>query len=123
MKVRVYRNLRKECFSVMEKGRVIDHVSNVILANAKLIVSEAGRQRVLRDKRKNVHAFVEGGRLPDAGAYSLLTFRSWKACPVRYNPYTGPSFMTEDGPIASAPYVVLSHGRLITALFPSETHD
>lgn len=67
MRVKVYRNLHRNCYSVvcMEsghpmKGRVIAHVSDLMLAQAEFRVSEAGRQRVLREKRKNVHAYVIG---------------------------------------------------------------
>lgn len=63
-KVFVYRNLSQNCWSLkmMEgecKGRVIAHAEEVMLINAVFKVSEAGRQRVLKEKRKNVHAGVE----------------------------------------------------------------
>jgi hypothetical protein len=65
MKVFVYFNLHRKCFSVKAlegalKGRVIIHASYVNLYNCAFKVSEAGRQRVLREKRKNVHAGVVG---------------------------------------------------------------
>jgi hypothetical protein len=60
--VRVYRNLHKKCFSVkcMKIKRVIAHVDDITLIDATFPVSKAGRERVLRDKQKNVHAFVQG---------------------------------------------------------------
>lgn len=42
------------------KGRVIQHATTLSLANCVFTVSEAGRQRVIREKRKNVHAGVQG---------------------------------------------------------------
>lgn len=66
MKVKVYFNLHKHCFSVvsLEKGdsygKVVAHVSEIMLSEVKFKVSEAGRQRVLREKRKNVHAYCVG---------------------------------------------------------------
>ena len=65
MRVFVYFNLHKKCFSIKalegaDKGRVIAHRDTVVLDGCKLLVSEAGRQRVLREKRKNVHAGVSG---------------------------------------------------------------
>ncbi len=65
MKVKVYRNLHKDCYSVMAAegpnyGRVIAHRDRVVLRNATFTVSQAGRQRVLDTGRKNVHAFVRG---------------------------------------------------------------
>ena len=65
MRVFVYFNLHKKCLSVKalegeSKGRVIAHADSVELVNATFKVSQAGRQRVLRERRKNVHAGVVG---------------------------------------------------------------
>jgi hypothetical protein len=63
-KLRVYYNLHKHCLSVQGKvngtWKVIAHVDEISLSDVKFKVSEAGRQRVIREKRKNVHAIVEG---------------------------------------------------------------
>ena len=40
--------------------RVVDHQSFIILKDCKFHVSLTGRERVLREKRKNVHAWIEG---------------------------------------------------------------
>ena len=62
---RLYRNLHKGCFSVQKyipkKGyRVIDHVTdNTILYGCTFKVYQSGREKVLREKQKNVHAYVE----------------------------------------------------------------
>jgi hypothetical protein len=89
MKVFVYFNLRKHVWSLKalegaNKGRVIAHRKQVLLADCVFKVSELGRQRVLRERAKNVHAGVVGhwvmklkGRCPRA---------------VGYNPYKGPTF-------------------------------
>ena len=65
MKVFVYYNLHKHCWSVKalegeNKGRVIMHTQAVTLTNAHGKVSEVGRQRVIREQRKNVHAGIVG---------------------------------------------------------------
>jgi hypothetical protein len=70
MRIRLYRNLspqyrQQRAWSVMamegpKKGRVVDVVDGALIRNADFVVSEAGRQRVLREKSKNVHAFVQG---------------------------------------------------------------
>ena len=69
-KVRVYRNLNKAgpnfgCWSVKSMygrnyGRVVLHCSDVIVAAARCVVGERARQRVIREKSKNVHAYIEG---------------------------------------------------------------
>lgn len=63
----VYRNLNDKCWSVKalegpNKGRVVLHARYVAISGAdgEFRVSEAGRQRVLRTQRKNVHAGVVG---------------------------------------------------------------
>ena len=61
MKVEVYRNLHKNCWSVRwPNGRVLAHVDEIHLENVDLVVRPAGREKVLREKRKNVHAFAKG---------------------------------------------------------------
>ena len=65
MKVFVYRNLARRCWSIKAldgemKGRVIGHASSVLLSLVSFKVNEKGRQRVIRDKRKNVHAGAVG---------------------------------------------------------------
>lgn len=65
MKVFVYFNLHKKCWSIKalsgeHKGKVIGHSNYVELENCIMKVSESGRQRVIREKQKNVHAGVVG---------------------------------------------------------------
>ena len=63
MKVKVYYNLHKKCLSVADsKGKVIEHTDSIFLKGAKFRVQPAGRKRVLKEKRKNVHAYVSGER-------------------------------------------------------------
>ncbi len=90
-KVAVYFNLHKKVFSIKAlsgefKGRVIAHSEYVELENCKFKVSEAGRQRVLREKRKNVHAFVTG---------DLVSMDYTGICGemAMYNPYKYDSFV------------------------------
>ncbi len=91
IKVFVYRNLHKKCYSVKDwkTKLVIAHVDEILLVDAVFKVSEAGRQRVLKEKRKNVHAGVMGFWDKKAD-YSLeIGFN-----PVAYyNPYKYNSFV------------------------------
>ena len=100
MRVFVYWNLHRSLWSIKalegpNKGRVVAHKDTVALHGATPKVSEAGRQRVLREQRKNVHAGVTGEWLqtitsaPCASALGL-----WDE--VTYNPYKGPSFVFKD---------------------------
>ena len=63
-------------------------VRPLYLKNCEFKVSEAGRKRVLKEKRKNVHAYVKGFVIPPNKAKELMPAwqaYSWKI--LRYNPY------------------------------------
>lgn len=102
-KVQVYKNLNKDCYSVRDakEKRVTGHANAVVLKNASFKVSEAGRQRVLKEKRKNVHAYVEGEKTNGANVRGLK--------PVTYDPYKYKTFVDKKTkkPIKSAALVVL----------------
>lgn len=93
MKVKVYWNLHKKCFSVQHKGKVIEYTDHIILVNAEFKVSQAGRARVLREQRKNVHAFVVGEYYREPTSY--LIFCSYTK--VSYDPYKNDSFVDSQG--------------------------
>ena len=81
-KVFVYFNLHKKLWSVKDTktGKVCEHVDVIHLRDVTFKVSEAGRQRVLSEKRKNVHAGVEGYlcQLDDGGDYEQVTYNPYK---------------------------------------------
>jgi hypothetical protein len=63
--VKVYRNLKHgknatPLYSIMQDGRVKARRHQVLLSSVVFLVLESGRQRVIQEKRKNVHAFVLG---------------------------------------------------------------
>ena len=108
MKVFIYFNLHKRCYSVKalsgpQKGRVVAHASSVVLLDASFKVSEAGRQRVLREKRKNVHAGVCGTW------HSAHIGPCAEGVKVIYNPYKYTSFVEKgtEQPIYNAPLVIM----------------
>lgn len=88
MQSKVYFNVRKKKFSVLVNGKVRDHVDFVDILNPTFKVSEAGRQRVLKQKRKNVHAFVVGEVVSEPDRHPSKR--------VTYNPYLHSSFVEFD---------------------------
>lgn len=105
MIIQVYRNLHRKCYSLRDKRtRLVNaHEAALVLKEATFKVSEAGRQRVLREKRKNVHAVVEGELLfaytPGSAPHSDITRENcaaWGLVPIAYNPYKGPFFYRAD---------------------------
>jgi hypothetical protein len=80
----------------MQDGKVVCHAENVQLANVRFVVSKAGQRRVREEKRKNVHAFVEGQWCD----FSLLTMLMEE---LYYNPYTCDGFTVKStGEIVSS---------------------
>jgi hypothetical protein len=93
LKVFIYWNFRKKKWSIQHKNKVIGHRSNVKLKDAYFRVSERGRQRVLENGTKNVHAGVVGtieaeGSSPTFGGLNL----SEENMLISYNPYKMPWF-------------------------------
>ena len=95
-KVFVYKNLHKDCWSIKQDGLVKAHSdSNPIrLYQATMYVNRKGRQRVLREKRKNVHAGIKGYlSYPDPSFKTWDDIGWWEMTPVTYNPYKYESFV------------------------------
>jgi len=109
MRVFVYWNLHKKCWSVrcVKTGKVIFHKQSLMVRNAEFVVSQAGRLRVLRKRRKNVHAGIRGELIEDNNVELNRK--------VRYNPYLFSSFMIQDSPIYQAEYVRLCSTREVFA--------
>ena len=83
--------------------------NRIIAHDVKFKVSDAGRKRVLREKKKNVHAYVQGT------IGNLHTAQS-SAYNVTYNPYKYESFVASSRnaynilaptPIFNAPSVLM----------------
>jgi|TARA_B110000495_G_C23040036_1_gene623163 hypothetical protein len=55
-----YKNLHKNCWSVKQDGLVKAHTKLLAMYNCTFKVSKSGRERVLKEQRKNVHAGIEG---------------------------------------------------------------
>lgn len=99
--VQVYRNLHKtledgtKVYSVKnDKGIVEDHVTEIAIAKPILRVGPKGNERVRDEKRKNVHAYIQGRRMrvsviddPHTGIHP----NDWQK--ITYNPYLHKSFV------------------------------
>jgi hypothetical protein len=91
-RVYVYFNLHRKLWSVRaldgpHKGRVIAHKRGVVLQDVSPRVSQAGRKRVLRERKKNVHAGLVGYWVP------FNTPITEHMVPITYNPYKYESFV------------------------------
>lgn len=99
---KIYRNLGRADSGIWsiknpKTGLVVAHADAIIMRNATPKVSKIGRQRVLKEKQKNVHAFICG---EIAFAENLRPFKgrtikttgfiglnNKKEVGVTYNPY------------------------------------
>ena len=100
MKVEVYWNLHKKLYSVRHKGRVVAHLPFVTLKDVRWVVQPAGRRRVLRERKKNVHAFARGTWLYGDDELQLVNdeLRLTRRMPIMYNPYKHHKFVLRSAP-------------------------
>lgn len=74
--------------------KVIQHAEYIELSDIELKVSQAGRQRVLKERRKNVHAGLQGEHLFSCTCPIMESnWEKYGAKPVTYNPYKYDSFV------------------------------
>lgn len=115
-RIEIYYNLHKHCLSYREIGGRVQHASVIIVNNVRLAVQPAGRERVLREGRKNVHAFVRGTPayirpldFTDDGDLTVANMQRQGYRPVTYNPHKFESFVYADThePITEARQIVL----------------
>lgn len=107
----VYRNLTKQCWSIknVRTGIVVGHADELFLCDVDFKVSSAGRDRVLRERKKYVHA----------GVYGMCCYPIGDECSdiewseVRYNPYKYSQFVGAfDVPVHKAKYAFLDRTGL-----------
>ena len=102
----VYFNLHQRLFSVREHGRVVDRAECLHIESPRFVVQPAGRQRVLQEQRKNVHAFVRGEVIGNCGPPHGL-----ETSYVSYNPYKAEHFCL-DGDVGQ-PIFEADHAWLV----------
>lgn len=98
--VYVYRNLnsKKLSYSIRQKGLVVAHSDALTLRDAQFIVSDKGRKRVQKEKRKNVHAFIKAYVAMNGvmGTDAVSTEKPSERLPlparIKYNPYNDLGF-------------------------------
>lgn len=102
--VEVYYNTHRGKLSVRDAKtkKVFAHTSVIYLEDVKFVVQPAGRDRVRRENKKNVHAWVRGTVCPIYKGYGYANLDSWlygvidspmKGSSVKYNPYKYDSFV------------------------------
>jgi hypothetical protein len=98
--VRVFRNWKRGCWSIMQDGMLRASARQVRLADVDFLVRASGRERMLREGRKNVHAYAVGTLLDwvhpdDARELDALDGRT-----LVYDAYRWGSFVDRDSQAA-----------------------
>lgn len=106
-RITVHKNLNLGLWSLTRakgrnmtlRGLLLRHAESCVLANVQFIVQASGRDRVIRNRCREVHAWCVG-ELVDSVPHGLAP------CPVTYNPYRSGTFTTRDGtPVTHARFV------------------
>ena len=102
----IYRNLRTGGFSVKRRGRVVDRQKTLNAQDVTFKVNEIGRQRVIKEKQKNVHAYVVCDKYY---LYSRQKVDNLQV--ITYNPYVAANFVCNGKTIQQAEEVMFSNGK------------
>lgn len=94
--VRVFKNWKHGCYSIMQRGVVRASASQVRLTNVEFRVREAGRQRMLREKQKNVHAFAVGHLVDFVHPSESRIIEPMAGRGAFYDPYRFESFVDSE---------------------------
>jgi len=129
-RVEIYRNLHNDTFSIRRNGKVVKHLANwqrIFLKDVKFAVQPAGREKVRREGKKNVHAFIRGTYLaPSTFPHTTSEFKAKCTEWVTYNPYQNDHFtatvtdpettFTSYQDVHEAKLVTLTYGYVYAAL-------
>ena len=114
-RIRIYRNLNNGRMSIQQKPErswlVTGHVTDCIIRDVRFHISESGRQRVINDRRKNVHAWGEGILIAQAEPDIFAPVE------LAYDPYTNRSFIQRgtSHAIAACRYLVVRGNRVFVS--------
>ena len=96
-KVFIYKNLHKDCWSIKQDGLVKAHTTDLCLFDCSFRVNAKGRAKVLKERRKNVHAGISG-YIDTPWVMNALAvqtkFSNIKL--AKYNPYKYSTFVRDD---------------------------
>jgi len=92
------------------KGRVTGHADTILVSGATTKISESGRQRVIREKRKNVHAGIIGASCIAHPIHKFVT--TDKTRTMSYNPYKQGTFYDRGtgATVTTAPHILMRSG-------------
>jgi hypothetical protein len=116
--VRVFKSLKHGCYSIVQDGRLRASAREVRLREVEFRVREAGRQRMLRDGRRNLHAFAVGRLLDFVHPDETRTLGEMSGRPIHYDPYRFAHFIDLETlePVKGADLVQLDERGVIYSM-------
>lgn len=91
--VRVFRNWKRGCYNIMQNGRLVACARQVRLAGVEFRVRETGRRRMLRLRRRNVHAYAIGWLLDHVSPNERRSLEPVAGRGAFYDPWRFSSFV------------------------------
>lgn len=107
MRVYVHRNLNRNCWSILQRGKLQGYRKNLTLKDVEFRVRPGGHKRALREGRRNVHAFA-------VGEVSRGIPRG-KPTGVCYNVLRGQFLDMAGRPVFGADFVRFGNGNVLDA--------
>lgn len=94
--IRIYRNLNKKgkWYSIVQFGKTIAHTTNICIRDFKCIVNQNGRKRVIKNKKKEFHAYIEG--MYSTSGMGTSAARNDLPAQITYCPYDDSYFMCKN---------------------------
>ena len=113
----IYKNLTTGTFSIRYKGKVIAHPTIVSAQGITYVVNPKGRERVLREGKKYVHAFVSCDSWQDHSDKGIdpemaEMFLADNFTEVKYNPFRSDCFTIEDCRAHTSTHATLYEGKV-----------
>ena len=114
----IYRNLNRGGFSVKYKGLVIANIHQFTADDVEFRVSDASRQRAVREQRRNVHAYMVCEREPVGLHWKEETFKKHlkanEMVQAYYHPLQTETFVFAgtSTPLIQAEQIVATNGKI-----------
>jgi len=112
-RVHIFKNWKHNCYSIMQHGVVVASARQVRLGDVEFRVRESGRDRMLKQQKKNLHAYAIGRLLDFVHPSQDDDLESVEGRSVFYNPYRFAYFADceTEAPVTGADIVQLDeHG-------------
>ena len=115
--VRVFKNPTHGCYGILQDGKLKASARQVLLADVEFRVRESGRQRMIKEQRRNVHAFAVGMLVDYVHPSDERRLEGIEGRVVTYKPLESPQFFDKltQTPVVNAELVHLDENGAVYA--------